>query len=79
MKRITKDDLRIRLFRDYGITAHTTQITLTKSYCHENLMIVDGIGGMAIFRYGRNTMGDIKIYPNKMHEINQNDSIHFKI
>lgn len=72
MKRITKDNLRARLFLDYGIKVHTTQITLTKSYCHQSLMIVDGIGGMAIFRYGYNSDGDIKIYPNKIHQINLN-------
>jgi hypothetical protein len=72
MRKITKNELRAILYLKYNISVHTTQITLTKSYYHDSLMIVDGIGGMGIFRYGHDTMGNIKIYPNKMHEINLN-------
>ena len=72
MRKITKDNLRATLYMKYKINVSTKQITLTKSYCHSSLMIVDGIGGMGIFRYGFDTMGNIQIYPNKMHEINLN-------
>lgn len=70
MKRITKDKLRAHLYMKYKIVVSTKQITLTKSYCHDSLMIVDGIGGMGIFRYGHDTMGNIQIYPNKVHQLN---------
>ncbi len=70
MKIITKSLLRVRLLMDYGINVDTTQITLfaTKKLPMK-MMIVDGIGGYALFRYGYDLNGEVKLYPNRMHSI----------
>lgn len=70
MKIITKSVLRVRLLMDYGINVDTSQITLFASIkLPMKMMIVDGIVGFALFRYGYNLNGDVKLYPNRMHSI----------
>jgi hypothetical protein len=70
MKRITKSELQTRLGVDYDIWVRTSQITTTKTKnAPHSLMIVEGIGGYGLFRYGYNTNGEVKIYPNRMNEI----------
>ena len=71
MKRISKETLRNKLYMEYNLNVSTTQITLTKTRTN-NVMIVEGIGGSGLFRYGYDNNGIIKVYPNKMHEINLN-------
>ena len=71
MRKITKNELRGRLYMEYNLNVSTTQITLTKTRTN-NVMIVEGIGGSGLFRYGYDNNGIIKVYPNKMHEINLN-------
>ena len=71
MKRISKETLRNKLYMEYNLNVSTTQITLTKTKLN-NLMIVEGIGGYGFFRYGYDYNDIIKIYPNKMNEINLN-------
>lgn len=72
MKKVTKQELADRLILDYNIVVSTKQITLTKTSIND-VMIVEGIGGYGFFRYGRYGIdGELKIYPNKMHEVNLN-------
>jgi len=71
MRKITKNELRAALFMDFNIEVHTSQITLVKSPIN-NLMIVEGIGGYGFFRYGLDNKGILRIYPNKMNEVNLN-------
>ena len=71
MKRISKETLRNKLYMEYNLNVSTTQITLTKTSIN-NVMIVEGIGGYGFFRYGYDSDGIIRIYPNKMNKINLN-------
>ena len=71
MRKITKNELASILFRDFNLLVSTKQITLTKTSIN-NVMIVEGIGGYGFFRYGFDNNGVIRIYPNKMHEVNLN-------
>lgn len=74
MKKVTKQELADRLILDYNIVVSTKQITLTKTSIN-NVMIVEGIGGYGFFRYGIGIDGELKIYPNKMHEVNYTETI----
>lgn len=71
MRKITKQELSAKLFIDYNLRVSTKQIILTKTSIN-NVMIVEGIGGYGFFRYGFDNDGIIRIYPNKMHNINLN-------
>jgi|688.fasta_scaffold604075_2 hypothetical protein len=71
MRKITKNELRASLFVDYNLVVKNNQITLTKTSIN-NVMIVEGIGGYGFFRYGLDNNGILRIYPNKMHEVNLN-------
>lgn len=71
MRKITKHELTAKLFVDYNLRVNPKQITLTKTSIN-NVMIVEGIGGYGFFRYGFDNNGVIRIYPNKMHEVNLN-------
>lgn len=71
MRKITKHELTAKLFVDYNLRVSPKQITLTKTSIN-NVMIVEGIGGYGFFRYGFDNNGVIRIYPNKMHEVNLN-------
>lgn len=71
MRKITKHELCAKLFVDYNLRVSPKQIILTKTAIN-NVMIVEGIGGYGFFRYGFDSDGIIRIYPNKMHHINLN-------
>ena len=67
MKIITKSLLRVRLLMDYPTRMNNIEIATKK--LPMKMMIVDGIGGYALFRYGYDLNGEVKLYPNRMHSI----------
>lgn len=71
MRKITKHELMGVLFRDFNLIVKSNQITLAKTSIN-NVMIVEGIGGYGFFRYGLDSNNIIRVYPNKMHEVNLN-------
>lgn len=72
MKSITKSLLRVRLLMDYGINVDKTQITLfTTKNSPMKMIIVDVIVGYALFRYGYDLNGNVKLYPNRMNSIHK--------
>lgn len=71
MRKITKNELAAILYSEYNLRVGTKQLTLTKTSIN-NVVIVEGIGGYGFFRYGFDNNGIIRVYPNKMHEVNLN-------
>lgn len=71
MRKITKQELCGRLFVDFNLRVSPKQLTLTKTSIND-VVIVEGIGGYGFFRYGFDSDGIIRIYPNKMNEVNLN-------
>jgi hypothetical protein len=69
MRKIAKNELLAVLYSDYDLIVLREQITLTKDSTN-NLMIVEGLPGYGFFRYGLDAKGILRVYPNKMHNVN---------